>query len=182
MSRGFTIVELLIIIVIIGILSALALATYSNTQAKARDSQRLSDMKTIEKGLRTYGSINNRFPTASGIHPGAWEASSDTPGTFLSDLVTGKFLATVPVDPINTTTGGDSEGGVHYNYYRYDPVNIPAHQNYGCPLGKGAFVVLIVLNMEATTGPHPDSPGFACTNRNWQNEGEWVMGMYEGDL
>jgi prepilin-type N-terminal cleavage/methylation domain-containing protein len=42
-SKGFTIVELLIVIVVIGILAALVVTTYNGIQQKARDTERKTD-------------------------------------------------------------------------------------------------------------------------------------------
>ena len=51
---GFTIVELLIVIVVIGILAAISIVAYNSVSAKARDSQRLQDVATINKALDMY--------------------------------------------------------------------------------------------------------------------------------
>ena len=51
---GFTIVELLVVIVVIAVLAAVMVVTYSNIQGRARDSQRLSDMNAITKALEIY--------------------------------------------------------------------------------------------------------------------------------
>jgi len=54
LHKGFTIVELLIVIVIIGILSALVLNTISGVQKEARDTARKTDLVSIKKALITY--------------------------------------------------------------------------------------------------------------------------------
>lgn len=48
---GFTLIELLVVISIIGILAALASASYSDSQKKSRDSRRKSDLTAIQKAL-----------------------------------------------------------------------------------------------------------------------------------
>lgn len=48
-AKGFTIVELLIVIVIIAVLAAITIVAFSGMQARARDSRRVSDMRTIQK-------------------------------------------------------------------------------------------------------------------------------------
>ena len=63
-QQGFTIVELLIVIVVIGILAALVIVQFTNIQARARDTERKSDMRAIQSKLAEYYALNNRYPTA----------------------------------------------------------------------------------------------------------------------
>ncbi|KUK79545.1 MAG: hypothetical protein XD95_0310 [Microgenomates bacterium 39_7] len=51
---GFTLLELLIVITIIGILTSLAMVSYSSAQRRARDSQRQADLKAIQNALEQY--------------------------------------------------------------------------------------------------------------------------------
>ena len=52
--RGFTIVELLIVIVVIAILAVISIATYINFQQRARNTTRLSASQAIYRQLQTY--------------------------------------------------------------------------------------------------------------------------------
>lgn len=61
---GFTILELLIVVAIIGILSAATLVLLSDTRARSRDAKRLSDMREIEKALNLYQTSNGNFPVS----------------------------------------------------------------------------------------------------------------------
>lgn len=61
---GFTIVELLIVIIVIGILAAISVVTYSHISNKARSSATKADLTNIETKLKTYHVQNDRFPAS----------------------------------------------------------------------------------------------------------------------
>ena len=61
---GFTIVELLIVIVVIGILSGLVFVQFQNVQGKARDSERKADIRLLESKLAEYRADNSAYPDA----------------------------------------------------------------------------------------------------------------------
>lgn len=64
-KTGFTLLELLIVIAIIGILASLATVSYASAQKKARDSQRQSDLKAIQNALEQYYADNQgSYPTS----------------------------------------------------------------------------------------------------------------------
>ena len=184
--RGFTIVELLIVVVVIGILASITLIAFGGVQAKARDSQRLQDIKTIVKALELYKTNNGIYPDEiSTTNGGGWEVTTDgTSATnFLSALISSGVVSKVPLDPRNI---GDSSGVLNslsaswsgnnqmYFYYRY-----PAG-NSGCDSARGDFYVLGVTRMDTVTAgtSHASSPGFVCTGRNWASSGAWVTGAY----
>lgn len=87
-QSGFTIVELLIVIVVIGILAALVLTSYSNAQTKARQAKIDTDLEAIEKAVKvarvSQGDVALRSVTGSNATGGAcW---GKTAGTDLSGL------------------------------------------------------------------------------------------------
>lgn len=168
--RGFTIVELLVVIVVIGILFSVGVAAYSGMQQKTRDTQRVSDIKTIVKALEMYKTQTGTYPPVStGTNTiSDWEVSSKSPDQFLSALKTAGVVSRVPVDPINT---GTVNNGLLYRYYRY------VAGGNGCPLARGAYYVLIVGDAETAT-QLDSSPGFQCSGRNWSTEGGYVTGAY----
>jgi prepilin-type N-terminal cleavage/methylation domain-containing protein len=61
-NQGFTIVELLIVIVVIGILALLVITTYSGIQAKARNSKRQTDVQSLQTQLEAFFSQNGYYP------------------------------------------------------------------------------------------------------------------------
>jgi general secretion pathway protein G len=83
---GFTLLELLIVIVIIGILALLIIPNITSAPKKARDTKRKTDITTLRKGLEEYFVNNNVYPSA------------------LSDLTTGSapIVKVLPTDPKNS--------------------------------------------------------------------------------
>jgi len=94
---GFTLLELLIVIVIIGILALLIIPNITSAPKKSRDTKRKTDLTTVRKGLEEYFVNNNAYPAQ------------------LTDLQAGSapIMKTIPTDPKNS--------GVYV--YTYTPAN-----------------------------------------------------------
>lgn len=60
--QGFTLIELLIVIVIVGILAVLIIPSLISGPARARDSERKADLRTIKASLESYYNDNNAYP------------------------------------------------------------------------------------------------------------------------
>lgn len=89
-QRGFTVVELLIVIVVIGILAALVLNSFAGVQAKARDTQRQTDINAIATQLEAcYNDrCNGTYPTLAELQDVAaagW-VETNLPGFDISAL------------------------------------------------------------------------------------------------
>jgi len=63
-QKGFTIIELLVVIVIIGILVALTLPNLFSAQARGRDTDRKNELKNLQQKLETYFNDNDEYPAA----------------------------------------------------------------------------------------------------------------------
>ena len=66
-QKGFTIVELLIVIVVIGILAALVITTYSGIQQKGRNADRENDIKALQTQLELYYQDKNYYPSTTDL-------------------------------------------------------------------------------------------------------------------
>lgn len=62
LSKGFTLMELLIVIVILGILTTIVASSFRSSQEKARDSRRKSDIEALAKAIEVYYNDHNRYP------------------------------------------------------------------------------------------------------------------------
>lgn len=94
-KKGFTLVEMLIVVVIIGILSAALLPRLQGAQSSARDSARKSDLSQLGSAILSY--YNNR-----GWYPWSW-SSDDTWMVAAVDirdvLMSVVELSSLPADP-----------------------------------------------------------------------------------
>ena len=129
-KRGFTIVELLIVIVVIAILAAISIVVYNGIQARSQDAKRAQDLATIEKAILGYEAINSGVPQTcaySGNPCGVWNNSTHTNWLTFLDKDFGKM----PRDVVNRLSGDampDSPGERAYYYYCY-----PASTTGGWP-------------------------------------------------
>lgn len=75
-QSGFTIVELLIVIVIIGILAGLVITTFVGIQSRARDSERQTDINAIQKQVEAYYAVIGAYPTVTDLNTSAWRSGN----------------------------------------------------------------------------------------------------------
>lgn len=59
---GFTLVELVVAIAIVGILCAIAIPSYSNYRNKARIARAITELQMLETAINAYSMSNNRYP------------------------------------------------------------------------------------------------------------------------
>ena len=81
-QSGFTIVELLIVIVVIGILAAIVITTFTGVQKKGRDADRKSDINAIYSQVEVYFAQEGKYPTLDNMN-------NVSPTTFRADEMKG---------------------------------------------------------------------------------------------
>ena len=85
-SSGFTLVELLVVIAVIGLLSSVVLASLTVARRKSRDARRVSDMKQMQIAFEFYFDAFRTYP-ANGY-------------AGLSAILTPTYISTVPNEPL----------------------------------------------------------------------------------
>ena len=108
-KRGFTLIELMIALTVIGILSGILLPNFSKIRLKAKESAVKSAAHTLQLALESYALNQN------GIFPSGTDAGIATIGT---TLVTAEDLAELPTNPFTNAayTDTDSDGKITYTY------------------------------------------------------------------
>lgn len=66
-QKGFTIVELLIVVVVIAILAAITIVSYNGIQTRAFNVRVLSDIQSVQKIVEGYNAINGRYPSTGSL-------------------------------------------------------------------------------------------------------------------
>jgi prepilin-type N-terminal cleavage/methylation domain-containing protein len=110
--RGFTIVELLVVIVVVGILATVSIVAYSNMQQRSRTAARVMAIRTIQRGLESYRTIHGHYPPDidigtnqpagfTPIYGNAYEYSVATDDSWMRVLRQSGSLNNSVLDPIN---------------------------------------------------------------------------------
>lgn len=137
-SQGFTLMELLISISLIAILTGVLLAVLNprGIQAKARDSQRISDLSKVKVALESYFSDNRGYPISAG-----WVTVTSLP-LAIPPLTVGSptYLNTLPEDPKKTgilCSGANWRGYVYKSdggsYLLATNMEVASMGTTGCP-------------------------------------------------
>jgi general secretion pathway protein G len=108
-DQGFTLIELMIVMTVIGILASIAIPSYQRSLIKARESVLMEDLYQMRRAIDSYFADNGKYPDS------------------LESLAESKYLRGIPVDPMTGSsdtwevaaptppaegTGETAEGGV----------------------------------------------------------------------
>lgn len=147
-QKGFTLVELLVVVAIIAILSVIGLTIFTSAQSNARDARRKSDVDAIAKALETnkpVASIYYKSPTDE-----TWFSGNTIPTDTKTSVTQSYCIKVYPTDtgaqespPDNTWVGSGTSAG--------------------CPASPGIWL------------PATIAGGFAATNFPADTEKSWKV-------
>lgn len=92
MKKGFTLVEILVVVTIMSLLASIAAVSYTRFVKQSRDARRKTDIEQVRAGIELYRNFKGAYPTPGmrfGIDP-------------LTDGST-TYMSTLPKDPMSTS-------------------------------------------------------------------------------
>ncbi len=125
-TRGFTIVELLIVVVVIAILAAITIVAYNGIQARAQFSKTSQDLSTMKKIIEMHYADKGHYPIST-----AWSFSHSSPDGFIPGVVP-DYASSLPRFTITTPNSMQSyvyrstAGGADYKLIRLGQPTLPA--------------------------------------------------------
>jgi len=118
---GFTLVELLIVMAILGILATLMMGGYRASQMRGRDTARKSDLKQLSNSLELFYSDYGKYPAGSGTQIAACPY----------DSTTGSGTVCVWGGTGNSSEFRDTDGsGTKTTYFKQVPTDPGGNTNY----------------------------------------------------
>ena len=152
-KQGFTIVELLIVIVVIAILAAISIVAYNGMQQRARDTQRKSDISAVVKALSMSGVDKGPMHTGSGCgssgNGSGWlNYAYPSPGSDINECLKASGHLSIDIKDPKDTASGCAIGNLNCRKY----------MKYTCPQA-GSVKTYIFANLEGVGHTASDTDG-----------------------
>lgn len=117
LSKAFTLVEILIVVVILGILAAIVVPQFTNATQDAQVGNLRAQIKSIQNQLELYRARNNAYPTLAQLT--ADSANADYAGMGWGVMIDGNYLKAPAKNPYNGSSVIAAEptdgNGWHYD-------------------------------------------------------------------
>ena len=120
-KKGFTLIELIITIAIIGILAAIAIPAYIGQQKRAARTEAYSNLQNLRLLEEQFMAENGRYTVSLG------DAAKDKPGNVAIIQAGGS-----PADPTNALRGFRPGSDVAFSYYIEQNINLAGAAQTPC--------------------------------------------------
>jgi len=163
--QGFTLIELMVVIAIIGILSAIILANFSAAKSKSRDGQRISDVAQIQLALAGYFNQCNDYPnpdTSAGNGTSYIDSSTLSQNVGCPSGVTlATFISKIPTPPAGA---GQTNYSYAIGYYSTDSSKTPVDYALEATLENNSSVSTESLSSFPSTSGITYPASFTCNS------------------
>ncbi len=136
--KGFTLVELLVVISIIALLGSIVFTALNSARARSRDARRVADIRQIQLALEMYYDTNGSYPAAAPWTGGTGNCWGTVTDNYIPGLAPA-YIPTLPLDPKPTNCGSVylyGSTGTDYKIMAHVPENCenPAMRTLKDPL------------------------------------------------
>lgn len=152
--KCFTLIEILVVVIIIGIITAIVVPYYINARKDARDSRRISDLQSVATALEQYYAQNKIFPATPtdagpiiGCDPTYGWCKSTTLPTSWVPTISPTYMSVLPRDPLNSSS----------SYYVYTTLS-----------ANGVNYKLISIGMEGDKGKQAAREDGGCRTDQYE--------------
>ena len=129
-QKGFTLVEILIVVVILGILAAIVIPQFTDASAQANESRMNTDLQTLRSQIELYKIQHNGLTpvtTSNATFSACLTSRTDIDGTINPAGDYGPYMQEIPTNPYNESStirfdGADAPTDGN-DGWRYDTVN-----------------------------------------------------------
>ncbi len=153
LKKGFTLIELMVVIAIIALLSAALFVNFNDARMLSRDKARMTSLKELQLSLELYKAQYGNYPasgcsvsTSNFAGPGSASASGFSECTIYIAGLVPDFISVLPTDPRFEATANRGfyyrSDGTSYKLMIYDTVETSVITSYGdefarCPAVGG---------------------------------------------
>jgi prepilin-type N-terminal cleavage/methylation domain-containing protein len=115
--RAFTLIEILVVVMILGILAAIIIGLFGNTTADANLSSLKDNLRAMRSGLQIYVAHHGSYPAASSFEAQMTQYTDEAGNTSATPSSTyrfGPYILALPALPVGTNKGKTAITGAAY--------------------------------------------------------------------